>query len=229
MPMLVTAAAPIAAGTRVNLSATASMQLPNDEVVINFRVEKEGSNVELLRQAVNKITYAIQARLKQEAGLKLKTISRNMQPIWQQKPNQARQRTGWRMLQTGQVISQNLDAVPSWLDAIESAGAHLSNLQFRVSAKQSLLKQDQLRLQAIAIFKNKAAVIAQGLAAKSFRVIRLNTSSQTPRAMVYRSEMAMMARSSASGTASLVAGEGKLSVTVSGEIETAFIDFPSHK
>jgi len=41
--------------------------------------------------------------------------------------------------------------------------------------------------------------------------------------------MAMMARYSSSNTPSLLVGEGQLSVTVSGEIETAFIDFPSHE
>jgi len=229
MPMLATGAAPLAAGTRISLSATAAMQLPNDEVVINFRVEKSGSNAQRILQAVNKVAHAIQLRLKHESGLKLKTTSRNMQPVWQQKPNQARQRTGWRMIQTAQVVSQNLDAVPTWLDAIESAGAHLSNLQFRLSAELALQKQDQLRQQAIVLFRKKAAVIARGLAAKSFRVIRLNPASQAPRPRRYRTEMAMMARSSSSNTPSLLVGEGQLSVTVSGEIETELIDFPSHK
>ncbi len=229
MPMSAMAETSSPAGTRINLSATSSMHVPNDELVINFRVEKEGIDVQAIRNKVNKITHAIQTRLKHETGVQFKTLSRSMQPVWKNSPNQPRRRTGWRMLQTGQIISQKLAAVPAWLDAIESSGAHLSSLQFRLSVETASKQQDQLRLQAIASFKEKAAVITQGLGGKSFRVMRLNTTSQAPQPRMYRSEMAMMARSSAAHAPSLAAGEGKLSVIVSGEIETAFIDFPSHQ
>jgi len=37
------------AGTRINLNTTAQTQLPNDEVVISFRIEKEGGDADLVR------------------------------------------------------------------------------------------------------------------------------------------------------------------------------------
>jgi len=215
-------------GTRINLNATVETQVPNNEVVITFRVEKEGKNAQAIRQYVNKVSAAIQKRLATEKGVKLKTTSRNMQPVWKHHKDRARQRTGWRMTQTGQIISTHLDAIPAWLNAIEAEGAHLSGLQFRVSAKKSKDVQDSLRLQAIALFRDKAKVIAKGLSAKTFRIIRLNTSSHAPQAVRYRGEMAMMAKSVTYDAApALSAGEGKISVNITGEIETPFIDFPA--
>ena len=158
------------AGTRINLSAMAERELPNNEVVITFRVEKEGKDARKIRQQVNQITAQIQKRLKKEPGLKMKTTSRNMQPIWRHPKNQPRIRTGWRMVQSEQITSSNLDAVPQWLDAIESEGAHLSSLQFRVSRKLSLQTRDALRLQAIKTFRSKAAVIAKGLDATDMQL-----------------------------------------------------------
>jgi len=225
-PVSAQAENPQPAGTRINLSATAERELPNDEVVITFRVEKEGKDAQNIRQQVNQITAKIQKRLTKELGLKLKTTSRNMQPLWHHPKNQPRVRTGWRMIQSEEITSSNLDAVPHWLDAIESEGAHLSSLQFRLSRERSGQTRDALRLQAIKTFRSKAAVIAKGLDAKSFRIIHLNSSSQAPRPVLYRSEMAMLAKSADVSAPALSAGEGHLQITVTGEIEVPFTDFP---
>jgi len=214
-------------GTRINLNAAVETVVPNDEVVISFRVEKEHKDARMARQYVNKVSTAIKNRLAHEKGLKLKTTSRNMQPAWKHSKDQPRQRTGWRMTQSGQIVSSQLDAVPGWLEAIESEGAKLSGLQFRISASTSKKVQDRLRLQAITLFRNKAAVIAKGLSAKTFRIIRLNSSSHAPQPVRYRAEMAMMAKSSVASAPALSSGEGKVAVNVTGEIETPFIDFPA--
>jgi len=225
-PMAAQAADTKPVGTRINLSATAEAQLPNDEVVITFRIEKDGADANAVRQYVNRVSGAVHERLRHEAGLKLKTLSRSMQPLWQYPKNRQRIRTGWRMAQTGQVVSRKLDAVPDWLDAIEAAGASLSGLQFRISSAASKKAQGELSLQAIATFRQKATVIARGLNAGSFRILQLNTSSQTPRPVLYRGEMPMMAKSADAAPPSLSAGEGKLGITVSGSIEVPFTDFP---
>jgi len=226
VPGLLQAGDALPTGTRINLGATAETQLANDEVVISFRVEKDGKDAGAVRQYVNQVSSAVQKRLKQEPGVKLKTISRSMQPVWQYPKNRQRVRTGWRMTQTGQVVSNKLDAVPNWLDAIESAGANLSGLQFLISSTASKRAQNQLRLQAISLFRQKAGVIAKGLSAGTFRIIQLNTSSRTPRPVMYRAEMAMMAKSADAAPPSLSAGEGKISVSVSGSIQVPFTDFP---
>jgi len=213
-------------GTRINLSAMVETHIANDEVVINFRIEQEGKDAAAVRQYVNRVSSAVHQRLKTERAVKLKTVSRNMQPLWRYPKNSQRVRSGWRITQSEQVISHNLDAVSKWLDVIEAAGAQLSDLQFRISSSASKQTQDQLRLKAIAVFRAKAAVIAKGLSAQQFRIIQLNTSSQAPRPMMYRGEMAMMSKSADAAPPSLSAGEGKVSVNISGSIEVPFTDFP---
>jgi len=190
-----------------------------------YRVEKEGKDANTLRQQVNRITTAIQKRLQSEKGVKLKTTGRNMQPVWHYPKNQPRSRSGWRLTQSEQISSSNLDAVPEWLEAIEHEGALLSTLQFRVSNKSSLKAQESLRLQAIEAFRLKAASLANGLSAQSFRIISLNSSSQAPQPVLYRAEMAMMAKSTDTAPPSLSAGESSVKITVNGVIEVPFRDF----
>ncbi|ATX80591.1 putative conserved protein YggE, contains kinase-interacting SIMPL domain [Mariprofundus aestuarium] len=226
-PALAQAESDQPAGTRINISASAETEIPNDEMVITFRVEKEGKHANEIRQHVNRVSAAIQKRMKSERGVKMKTTDRTMQPVWHHPKNMTRIRTAWRMTQTEQITSSNLDAVPEWLDAIEAEGANLANLQFRVSRNSSLETQALLRLQAIKAFRAKAATIARGVDARSFRIIRLNSSSHTPQPVMYRAEMAMMAKAAeASAPPALSAGEGLVRVTVNGEIEVPFTDFP---
>lgn len=215
-------------GTRINVSATTETELPNDEVVINFRVEKEGMDANIIREEVNRITALIEKRLHKEKGVKVKTTSRNMQPVWHYPKNKPRVRTSWRIVQASQITSSKLDDVPSWLDAIEKAGAHLSGLNFRINSQTAMKVKETLRLQAIQTFRVKATIMAMGLDAKTFRIISLNSNSQAPQPRMYRAEMAMMSRSMDAGSAApaLSSGEGRISVTVHGEIEVPFTDFP---
>jgi len=215
------------AGTRINLSATADALQPSDEVVIAFRVEKQGRDASAVRQHVNKVSAAIAQRLKRERGVTLKTTGRNMQPVWAYPKNSTRVRTGWKMVQNGQITSTRLNAVPGWLEAIEAAGANLSNLGFRVSHAVATRERESLRLQAIGDFRRKAKEVAKGLGGASFRIIRLSTSSHASQPRVYRAEMAMMAKAVADAPApALSAVENRLSVTISGDIEVPYIDYP---
>jgi len=213
------------AGTRISLSATAQRELPNDELLVNFWIEKEGADAVEVRRYVNRVSRVVQQRLQREKGLVVKTISRNLQPVWKSPKSSQRIRSGWRMSQAGKVRTTHLERVSEWLDAIETAGAHLSGLNFRISEQASKKAMNALRLEAIAAFRARAKVIAQGLDATAFRIIRLNTNGTAPRPVAYRGEMAMMAKSTADAPI-LSAGEGKLKVTISGEIEVPFTDFP---
>lgn len=217
------------AGARLTLSATAAAEYPNDEVVVSFRVEKEGRDVGRILADVNRISAAIEHRLHDESALKYRTTGRNMQPLWQYPKDGQRIRSGWQVSQDGQIVSTHLEAVSSWLEAIEAEGAMLSSLQFRVGADAMKHIQEQLRLDALASFRAQAAIMARGMGAESFRVIRLNASSQLPPALAPRNEVVLMRRAVADAMPpSLSAGESRISVAVDGEIEIPFHEFPVH-
>ncbi|TLS68117.1 DUF541 domain-containing protein [Mariprofundus erugo] len=215
------------AGARMTLSATATAEYPNDEVVVSFRVEKDGRDAGRVLADVNRISAAIEQRLRHQSGLKYRTTGRNMQPLWQYPKDGKRIRSGWQVSQGGQIVSTRLEAVSSWLEAIESEGAMLSSLQFDISADASKHIQQQLQLDAIASFRAQAAGMARGMGAKSFRVIRINSSSQMPPMPAPRSAMVLMSRAAADmAPPSLSAGESRVTVAVEGEIEIPFHEFP---
>ena len=214
------------AGTRIALSASVEAVLPNDEVVVSFRVEKQGTDAGEIRQYVNRVTSRIQKRLESESGVKLVTTGRYLRPVWKYPKHGERVRVGWQMLQTGQITSQRLDEVAGWLADIEEMEAQLSGLQFRISSTAMAEAQESQRLLALKKFRQKAVLMASGLGAESFRILRLNTDSRLPQPVMQHREMAMMASAPDAEPPALSAGEGVVRVTVNGEIELPFIDYP---
>jgi len=211
--------------TLISLSATSSIILPNDEAVISYRMEATGRNANKLRKKVNSISQLIHQQLKDEKAIKQTTLSRRMEVLWRYDKLHSRQvRDGWKLVQVEQLVSTNLDAVPDWVDGIEKSGAHLNNLSFRISDTSMQATQNNLRLQAIQAFRHKAGTFAKALDATSFYILNLQTSHRQPVYHMNRAmpEMAMMSKSAGAPVPSLNAGEGKISVTVSGNIALPF-------
>jgi len=221
-------AAEASGGTRVSLSAESEVQLPNDELVVRFTVETEGKDTSALRVEVNRISQDVHARLKAEEGLKWTTMGRSLEPIWEYDRLHSKNiRTGWRMVQSTEVITQKLESVSGWLDAIEVAGAQIKDLTFRVSSETLRRAQNDLRMQAIAAFRAKATDFAKGLDAPDFRILELQTDSPPVypmRAQVMRS---MEADKATAAAPVLNSGESQVSVRISGTIEIPFKDFPA--
>ncbi len=215
--------------THITVSATASTILPHDEAVVIYRIEATGKNANALRKKVNQISQHIQTSLRGEKGIKQATLSRNMQMLWRYDNSRKRQvRDGWKLVQREQLRSKRIEAVAGWVDDIESAGAHLDNLNFHVSHEAMVKAQDALRLQAIKAFRQKAHAFAKALDAKSYHIDNLRTTQGVP--PVYRRnrnvDMAMMAKSANAPPPSLNAGEGKISVTVSGNLSLPYTSYP---
>ena len=211
--------------TLISLSATSSISLPNDEAVVRYRMEATGKHANGLRRKVNGMSQLIHQQLKGVKGIKQTTLSRRMEMLWRyDKLNSRQVRDGWKLVQVEQLVSTNLDAVPDWVDGIEKAGAHLNNLSFRISDTSMKATKNSLRLQAIQAFRKKASSFAKALDAVSFRIIQLQTSQQRSVYPMQRQAMAMMSKSESSPP-QLNAGEGKISVTVSGNIALPFMSY----
>jgi len=210
------------AGTRVSLSAEAEAMAANDEVVVNFQILAEGPLTKPLQEEVNRISQAVDKRLAKE-NVKLKTTDRRMEPQWDR---QHARRIGWRLTQSAEATSQDLDAVAEWVQAIEELGAQLQGVTYRVSSGTMRDMQDELRMQAVASFRQEATAMARALSVPSYRVISLQTSQSQP---VYpvRGRMVMGMAMEAAEPPAMQAGESRITVSVSGEIELPFRDFPA--
>ncbi|RMD64003.1 DUF541 domain-containing protein [Candidatus Parcubacteria bacterium] len=209
-----------ATGTLVSLSSTAETWVPNDEMIVHFRIEATGKDVTYLREKVNRISTNIHKRLAQEHGVTLETSDRRLEPVLEYDAPKRRQvRTGWRMVQEERISTSNLKSVPVWLDSIEQLGARLTGLNYRISPSARRQAEQRLELDAVRSFRRKAAALADALDAPSFRIRRLNTKERLP-APIFRQAAPMKASATEiASLPSLIPGKRRLSITVSGEIE----------
>ncbi|HCS13733.1 MAG: hypothetical protein COS82_03750 [Zetaproteobacteria bacterium CG06_land_8_20_14_3_00_59_53] len=204
-------------GTVVAISATSFMHLPNDEVVVTYRIEASGGNTGLLQKQVNTIAEKAQTALARFPELKQQTTGRSLQAMNHYDKVLGRQiRDGWRMVQNEQIVSHDLQGVAEWVGVIEQAGANLEQLSFTVSEASATAAMERLHSQAIHLFRNKAATIAKSLGATSFRLLSLGSDSGALPPLVM--QRGMMAMSAADAAPALNSGESRLSVTVSGEV-----------
>ena len=98
-----------AKGSVVSLHASAQQMLPNDEVVVRFRIEAEGKDAMVLRRRVNRVSRAVSERLGREKGVVLATTGRRIEPVWRDdRLSHRRVRDGWRLVQTRRAASRDL-------------------------------------------------------------------------------------------------------------------------
>ena len=209
-------------GSRVSLSAEVFENVPNDEVVVGYRIAAKGDSAKQLRQKVDDIAAKVTARLKKEK-VKHATTNRSLNPVWDSGFFSTK---SWELVQTGRVTTQDIDAVPGWLADIEAAGVKLDGLQFQVSDKLQRQVEDRLRTQAIRDFRAKAENIAKGVSAKSFRIIDMSTDSRGDFAPMMMRAKKLEAFVSESPEPSLAGGESRIQITVTGMIEVPYKDFP---
>lgn len=211
--------------TKIFLSAEASALVSHDEVLIQFRVETRGKYSQALRESVDRMSNNIIRALSREDGLSITTTSRRTDPIYGN-GNHGHERNGWIVSQTSQVTSHKLDTVAKWLEAIEAEGALLQGLHFRISDDLRQRTENTLRLQAITQFQQQAADVAKIMSASAYQVNQLQTSVFNPEPMLQSRAVAPMMMRAADNMPALEAGESRIRVGVSGEIEIRKSEFP---
>lgn len=211
-------------GTRVTLSADAYEDVANDEVVVSYRIEAKGNSADQLRKKVDAIAAKVSDRLKKEK-VKHKTTNRSLNPVWDSGFFSTK---SWQLVQSGQIKTEDIDAVPGWMADIEAAGVKLNGLQFQVSEKLRKQVEERLRTEAIRSFRAKAGNVAAGISAKSFRIINMQTHSGGGPAPMRGAAMMEdgFSVSKSRMAPSLAGGESRVQVNVSGMIEAPFKDFP---
>ena len=122
-------------GTVVSLNASAEQMLPNDEAIVRFRIEAEGTQADVLRLQVNRISQAVSDRLGREKGVILATTGRRLEPLWRDdKVSHRRGRKGGRPGRNGPAGGADLAAPPGRGGGIQGTGAPLGGLPFQAPA-----------------------------------------------------------------------------------------------
>lgn len=199
----------------VNLDASATIDVVNDELITRLQVIEDGRDPAKLTNLVNKKTALVLDAVKNFNAIKAETSSYNTRPLYNDGEISSWQVTQQLTLETG-----NFEQMSQFIADISSL-ANIQSMHFQVSdvkaeeVKQTLLKQ------AIVNFKDKASLITSEFNRQGYDLVSLSIDGNhfTPMPVMERSAM-MSADSIRKGApAALSGGSNEVSVQVRGTIQ----------
>ncbi|MCU7843720.1 MAG: SIMPL domain-containing protein [Candidatus Thiodiazotropha sp. (ex Monitilora ramsayi)] len=198
---------------QVNLSAQASMEVDNDTLIAVLYAQKEGDEMSLLTDTINRQISAALDTVKKTDGIKVQTLGYQTSPIYQQK-----RLAGWRVKQSIRLESRQGEKLSQILSQLQKSLA-LESISYTISTERRQSVEETLIREAISAFQHRAELVTGKLGHKTYRLVEMsiNTSGRPihPRKM----RAGMMAMESAVSAPSLEAGSQTLQVNVNGRIE----------
>lgn len=202
-------------GARIGFSATAERRVVNDLGSATAYVEMAGADSADLAQRVNAVMAQALATAKAEEKVTVKSGGSNTWPVYASKPKAGQTATieGWRMRSELQLESRDAAALGALLGRLQTTLA-VSHIGFSPSAETRRKAEDDAALDAIRVFREKAARYAAALK-RPYRLRKLNISGGG----VPMPRMRAMATAAEAAPMPLEAGESTVQMTVEGEIE----------
>lgn len=209
----------------INLSATETRKLAQDQLIASLRIEKQGPDVKKVQDDVNKAMAAAMAEIKDVKSVKSSTggyyVYKNEQPIPDPKTGQYTGKTKivWQASQTIDLESKDSAAMMDLVGKIQTIGFAMNNLTYTLSPEKAEAVRDEMMVLALKKLKDKAQKAADALGKGSFDLtdVNLDTGGYAPPPMPYvRAAKAEMMMADAGVAAPVAdAGETSLSLTVS--------------
>ena len=205
----------------VQLSATATEELTQDQLTVTLEAVKEGSQAadvqaELKRLLDVALTEARkQAQATTPEALSVRTGSFNLYPRY----NNSGKANGWQG--SAQLVLSGNDPTKVSQAAGKLNQLNVVNVSYGLSRSVREQHESQLTSDAIARFKLRAAQIARDFGMKGYTLGAISVSSTEPGFEPRPVLMAMRAKAeamSADAPLPVAPGKGVLSVTVSGEV-----------
>ena len=202
-----------------HLSASATVQVPQDWLVIRMTVQKEGTDAaQVQRQIKTSLASALtQAQSEAEAtALEVSTGQMNVSPRY----NREGRTNGWNGM--AELILQGRDIERITSAAGRMTGLVVSQVEWQISPELLTQTQTKVQAQAVTQWRAKAAALTQqlGLSRYTIKELSLNPAGQGPVPGPRALPVAMMdtAADGRSAPLPLQAGQSQVSVVVSGQI-----------
>jgi predicted secreted protein len=199
----------------INLDASASRAVENDELVTRLEVIENGRNPAKLTDLVNQKTALVLDAVKNFKAIEAETSSYNTRPVYDDGKI-----TSWQVSQQLTLETGNFDQM-SRLIADISSMANIQSMHFQVSdSKAETIKQTLLK-EAIAKFRAKAKLVAGEFDRSGYELVNLSIDGNdfTPRPMMERATMMASDSMSKSAPAALAGGKNDITLTVRGSVQ----------
>ncbi len=197
---------------QINIQASASQEVANDQLTANLMVQQSGRNTAKLANQVNQKMAMILEKSHAFSSIKTKTSSYSTQPIYKNGVIES-----WQVSQNIMLTSQDFDALAELVGQLNEI-ATVQSMTFSISQQTIDSIKEELTKQAIRNFKNKAKMIAQQFDKSDYVLVHVSIDSNYYQPQAKMSRVMMMADAESAPPA-LAAGTDNVSVNVNGTIE----------
>jgi len=205
----------IQAEPTVTLSAYASTKVPSDEMVVSLQVDREGTNLGALNQAVLSELQSALSQAKSVSGVRARLGNVRTHQTYSPQGKAI----GWRVY--GEVVldSKKLKELGD-LTGHLSQKLQLSSVAFRLSDEKKLELEQSLLTNAAQAFQAKAKASAKALGFETFRIKEVSVSQgmEGGRPVMPMVADSMVMRKAVAASVPTEAGESEVSVTLSGSV-----------
>ena len=200
---------------QVSFQVEATREVPNDWLSATLGVEEESTDAATLAARINQRMAPALALAKGDERLTVSSGAYQTQPVYD-KTHIAR----WRARQDLVIETGEAEALTQAVGKLQSQGFLLRGVSFSVSPDTRKRTEDELIVEGLSQFRERAGLIARGLGRRGWNLVNLNVGeSGVPIPFERAAPMAMDAMVAKEAAPSFESGRSTLRVQVGGTVE----------
>ena len=156
-------------GPRAAFEVEAVREVANDWATARMTVQAEGKQAASVAAEVNRAMAAATERAKRTEGVEVRSGGYSTNPVYDDG-----RVVRWRSSQTLVLESDDTDVLSRLIGELQSESVLLSGIEFSVRRETRQAIEDELISEALARFRARARLVAEGLGAEEWSVANVN-------------------------------------------------------
>jgi predicted secreted protein len=153
---------------QVSFRVESARDVPNDWLAATLGVDEEGSNPADLAARVNRRMAEALALAKQSVELQVSSGAYQTQPIYDRG-----KLVRWRASQDLAIEGASVDEITGLVGRLQAQGVVLRGVAFSVSPETKKRVEDELIVEALSAFRERAGLVARGLGRRGWNLMSL--------------------------------------------------------
>jgi predicted secreted protein len=199
---------------QVSFRVEVTREVPNDWVAATVGVDEEGNDAAALAVRVNRRMGEALALAKNAEAIEVSSGAYQTQPVYDRG-----KLVRWRARQDLVVEGESVEDVTALVGKLQAQGLLLRGVSFSVAPETRSRLEDELIVEALSAFRQRAGLIARGIGRRGWNLMSLSIGQQRPPVPHFAQGRAMALEAAADVPPALESGKSTVRVSIDATIE----------
>lgn len=199
-----------------HLQASASREIENDLMVVTMMTTHQAETAQRASDEVNDYMDWALSQLEDKSEIDARTEQYNTWPQYR-----SEKIVGWNVSQTLRMESSDFEALTDLVGEFQTR-LQVQSMSFAVKTETREAAENELISEALEAYRARADIVSESMQAESYDLVTSNINTQNYNSPVYSRARTESFSSDARAAPAVEAGESKVTVTVSGQIQLVF-------